>query len=401
MVVGFILLAGCTLKEDNPVGFDLGGGQGWDPVTFPPIYPEGWDGHQTTARGGGTTVMWVGAGHGYTARGLVKFELLDTTTTVVEVYEANLQLNRPVATDSSGGIIGLYQITSPWTESTVGWEMAEGDSVAWDTPGGDYDSLSPIAVDTLEASSEDTALCFALDPALIESALLGEAWEDGFLLRLVDEAESTFLRLGTKEAALAPEITYSLAILEDDSTIVDTVTVSASEDAYIVEHFYELPEGALPIGSGVGYRSLLRFPLPEEVDSTWTVNRARLVIHPDTTTFYTTGSLTRVQVYRVSGDWDGADTPLDSWVFGTATLGSQTAEDSLEVTPLVQGWIRGTWENMGLALRAENLVFNVSLVLLHTPAEQDTSLWPYLEIACTPPAFTPDVAPVRVECSRD
>jgi hypothetical protein len=401
--VGLVLFASCTLFEDNPVGFDIGGGsEGWQPVTLPPVSPEAWDGHRTTARAGGTTVMWIGSGRGYVARGLLRFGVSDTT--VIEVHEARLQLERPVATDSSGGIFGLYQLLTPWTESTVGWEMAQGDSTPWETPGGDYDSLSPVAMDTLQASTEDTALCFQLDPSLIESYLLGDEEEYGFLIRIVDEAESTFVRFGTREAGFGGELTYSFSATQDDSVVLDTLTVDVSEDAYIVAHSYELPDSTLPIGSGVGYRSFLRFPLPQQLDSTWTVNRARLVVHPDTTTFFTTGSLARIQAYRITGEWAGTETELDSWVFGTATLGTGTVEDSLEVTTLVKGWVRGVYDNEGLALRAENLVFNIGFVLLHTPAEADTSLWPYLEISATPPAFEGLVGPAKpsgTECARD
>jgi hypothetical protein len=279
--------------------------------------------------------------------------------------------------------------------------MAQEDSVPWETPGGDYDSLSPVAMDTLEASSEDTALCFTMSPSLIQSYLLGEEEELGFLIRILDEEDSTFVRFGTREAAIGAELEYSFRATSGDTTIVDTITAGVAEDAYIVEHAYELPEGVLPIGSGVGYRCLLQFPMPAELDSTWTVNRARLVIHPDTTTFYSTGSLTRIQAYRITGEWDGDDTPLEGWVYGTGLLGSTTAEESLEVTTLVKGWTRGVWDNMGMALRAENLVFNLSFVLLHTPAEQDTSLWPYLEITATPPAFGGVAKPSGAQCVRD
>ncbi len=398
--MGLVLFASCSLLQDNPVGFDLGGGSsGWEPVTFPVVYPEAWDGHRTTARAGGTTVMWIGSGRGYVARGLLRLGISDTT--VIEVYDAQLKLERPVATDSSGGVFGLYELLTPWSESTVGWEMAQGDTTPWGSPGGDYDSLSPVAMDTLEASAEDTALCFILEPSLIQSFLQGESEENGFLVRIVDEADSAFVRFGTTEAGLGGELTYSFSAMRDDSAVVDTLTVAVSDDAYIVGHRYELPDSALPIGSGVGYRSFLRFPLPDLLDPTWTVNRARLVVHPDTNTFFTTGSLTRIQAYRITEEWAEDDTELDNWVFGTATLGSQTAEDSLEVTTLVKGWVRGVYENKGLALRAENLVFNIGFLLLHTPAEADTSLWPSLEITATPPAFERVAEPSRAQCVRN
>ncbi len=398
--MGLVLLASCTFKEENPVGFDIGGGSaGWEPTVRPRIYPDEWDGHVTTARSGGTTVMWVGSGRGYVARSIMRFGLTDTT--VLEVHDAHLLLERPVATDSSEGVFGLYELLTPWTESTVGWEMAQGDSTAWESPGGDYDSLSPLAIDTLGASSQDTSLYFALEPSLIQSYLVGDAEENGFLIRMIDEAESTFVRFGTKEAGMGAQLIYSFSAVIDDSTVTDTTTTTAAEDAYIVDHVYELPDSALPIGSGVGYRSFLRFTLPEEIDSTWTVNRAKLVIHPDTASFFSTGSLTRIQVYRIAGEWSGDDTELDGWVFGTTTLGAESAQESLEVTTLVQTWTRGLYENEGLAMRAENLVFNIGFVLLNTPAETDTSLWPYLEITATPPAFERVAKPARSECVRD
>ncbi len=69
-----------------------------------------------------------------------------------------------------------------------------------------------------------------------------------------------------------------------------------------------LDENKLLVGSGVGYRSLIKFPLPEILDSTMTINRAELQLHCDTESmFLETKSL---QVQLVDSIWRGDSTEV-------------------------------------------------------------------------------------------
>lgn len=339
--------------DDGPVAPWLGDrpGQGSDPliVTTDSVAAETSYAHTVALGSGG--FLFVGKDGGYEARSLIRFNVNDTTITDFGAGTLTITFQSPQELAPTRFL--LNRASSPWNESQVTWDRAMIDSlgdVSWNTPGGDIELLPIAEAGPCSLQADTVTVEFPLSRDII-AALFASGSEDyGFLIRLASEGmEHTIWRFQSREQSvlLRPRLEFDYT----DSAGTDTSkTLYAIADAALVQRISPVDDNRLLVGSGVGYRTLLRFDLPSELDSTVTINRAELSVFCDTShAFLETKTL---QVEFVDSTWNGDSTSVAGGYIGQALAIPGRSEITFEITGAVVSWIAYGTDNHGVLVRS-------------------------------------------------
>lgn len=383
-----LFVLSCGTKE-GPVAPWLGSGpgQGSEPfvVTTEPADAETTF-LQTVSLGSGS-VLFVGRAGGYEARSLVRFPLPDT---VVSGYgPSRLMVTLQPSQTPSPVRFRLFRVGQFWNETVVTWERANTDStgdVAWGAPGG---VIAPVAIadaGPCSLQADTVRVTFELSAAATAQIYGAHAADCGFMLTLEDEGLTHELwRFYSRENAVTLRPQWEVSFT--DTAGVDTSRVLyAAADAAIVRRVAPSDTAMLVVGSGVGYRSLIRFPLPQVLDSTVTINAATLYLYHDTARAFL--ETKTVQVDLVDSAWNGDLTSLTASYVSQSLVVPGTSAISFNVSRAVKAWVTGASENHGLRLRFSGEDNAVAYCAMY-PSTAPDDLRPRLEIAYTLPPTPP------------
>lgn len=380
-------LSGCGTKE-GPVAPWLGGlpGQGSQPLS---LSIDSADAETTFARVvplGGGPVLFVGRDGGYEARSLVRFALIDT---LVQSYgESRLTLT--LQADQSDPVrFRLYRVAQFWNESVVTWERANTDSTGdlfWDMPGGIVLPQAIAESGPCSLHADTSRVTFVIPPATTRRIYEERGENHGFMIRLDDEGLSQSLwRFHSRETAVTLRPQWEVGFVDTSGTDTTRVLYAAA-DASVARRVSSVGEDRLLVGSGVGYRTLLRFPIPDLLDSTVTINSATLYLYCDTTrAFLQTKSL---QVELVDSIWRGDSTAVMTPYVNQSLVVPGVSEVSFNISSAVKEWVTGAIENNGLQIRfsaEDNVVAFCPFFAIQGPA----GLTPRIDIDYSQPPRPP------------
>ncbi|MCU0613211.1 MAG: DNRLRE domain-containing protein [Candidatus Eisenbacteria bacterium] len=336
---------------------------------------------------GGASVLFVGRDGGYEGRSLVRFGLPDTT---VQSYGASkLVLTLQASQDAVPVRFRLYRVSQFWNETLVTWERANTDSLgdlAWDVPGGVFSPIAIAEAGPCSLQADTVRIEFSLPPEVTAGIYADHAANYGFMVGLEDEGLTQLLwRFHSRETAVNLRPRWEVSFV--DTAGNDTTRVLyAAADASLMRRVAPPDQGRLLVGSGVGYRSLLRFLLPEVLDSTVTINSATLYVYCDTTqAFLETKSL---QVNLIDSIWRGDSTAVRPSYVSQALVIPGTSEVAFSFAPAVRAWTTGAADNHGVMIRfgtEDNAVAYCPLFPRSGPA----GLVPRLEIHYSLPPTPP------------
>ena len=382
-------LIGCG-TDDGPVAPWLGDrpGQGSDPliVIADSVVAETSFVHTVTLGSGG--FLFIGQDGGYEARSLVRFNVSDTTIT--EFGEGTLTITFQSPQELAPTRFLLNRASSPWTESHVTWERAMIDSlgdVAWDTPGGDIEMLPISEAGPCSLQADTVTVVFPLSRDIMTALFESGSDDCGFMIRLASEGmEHAIWRFQSREQAvqLRPRLEFDYT----DTAGTDTSkTLYAIADAALIRRISPIDEDRLLVGSGVGFRTLLKFDLPGELDSTVTINRAELSVFCDTSrAFLDTKTL---QVEFVDSTWNGDSTSVAGGYISQALAVPGRSEITFEMTAAMVSWLANSTDNNGLLIRSSVENNAITYCPLFPGESGLTDLTPRLKIYYTTPPTPP------------
>lgn len=188
------------------------------------------------------------------------------------------------------------------------------------------------------------------------------------------------------DATLMPRLNLAYTILGDTTTTQDTTIYYASEDGFVLlndETDLNLNTDLLYIGKGLAFRSLLKFNF-DMFDTTTHVNRALLKLTTNNEfSIRNKSGASECLVYRLAEEW--IDEGLSEEM--TTISYAPTYQDStltFDITPSVQGWTNGNYENYGLLVKSQNEGTTIGRVALYS-SQSDSLVQPKLHIYYTTP----------------
>lgn len=389
VVVAAFMFQGCSTKE-GPVAPWLGErpGQGSEPlvVTVETVAKETTFAHTVSLGGGG--VLFVGQDGGYRARSLVRFSTTDSSA--AEFKESRIILTLHSTQDLQPVRFLLYRIEEQWTEAHVTWERATTDSLGdifWTMSGGNLSSLPVSEAGPCSLQADTVRVAFPLAPLLTEQLFFSDEDDYGFAVVLESEGMAHGLwRMHSREQNLDIRPRWEISMI-DTAGIDTTKTLYAMADAALIERISPIHEQRLLVGSGAGYRSLLEFPLPEELDSTVTINRADLFIYCDTTQMFLE-SPKSLLVELVDSVWVGDSTQVAAGYISQPLAVPDQSLIEVNMTLAALSWIVGLTDNYGIRLRF-NAETNVVAYCPLYGSSGPPGLRPRLEITYTVPPSPP------------
>jgi len=159
--------------------------------------------HEPTYPYGNWAFMYLG--HDDLTRAPMKFDL----QSILPAYPVDKAILKVYLDAYSGGgsegSLGAFAITTPWSESTVNW------NVPWTTPGGDFEA-TPAG--ELQMSKADVGKWLSIDiTPLVQKWVMDPATNNGAMLRLWKYTSYTRYRLDSREywgGQMGPmlEVTY-------------------------------------------------------------------------------------------------------------------------------------------------------------------------------------------------
>ena len=247
----------------------------------------------------------------------------------------------------------LYQIEEQWTEPKVTWERATSDStgdIPWTTPGGTLSSLPVSEAGPCSLQADTVRVAFPLSPLLTGQLFFSDTLDYGFAVVLENEGLGHGLwRMHSREQNLDIRPRWEISMI-DTAGVDTTKTLYALADAALIERISSVDENRLLVGSGVGFRSLLQFPMPDELDSTVTINRADLFIYCDSTQMFLE-SAKSLLVELVDSVWVGDSTQVAAGYISQPLAVPGQSRIEVDMTPAAIAWIVGLTDNYGVRLR--------------------------------------------------
>ncbi|MFO7675589.1 MAG: hypothetical protein R6X12_04680 [bacterium] len=285
---------------------------------------------------GAADTMLLGRDDQYVSRALIKFALPDTSFD--SLTQAQLIL---YPTDSTRMAFVAHPCSVDWRADAATWRIADS-STHWLNPGGDY--LTREACRGTFVAGE--SLVIELDRSLMP-VLLSESY--GVILLPLDTG---FVGLSSAfSSATAPRI-----LLYWGAEKKSTRTITASEDAHIIDTIaIRAGLGYQPVGSGLAFRTWLRFNL-DSIPPEATVARAEVRFTPAVE--YHRSDTLPLGVRRLlePPGSRGGNPNLATGLSGRLdyVVGpDSTPEAVLDIHKLVQYWTAHPDSNFGLYLAAE------------------------------------------------
>ncbi len=274
-------------------------------------------------------IMYLGQDHAYESRVIIDFPIPDSALETV----TSVQLVLHPADSARMGFV-CRPCSVDWNSNAVTWKMA--DSVThWFSPGGDYYHID-LGTGTLEGES----LVVELDLDHLETLVR----ESHGVIIFPEDTGFCAIHSGYSQAT-APRIRLNFP---DDVT----KTYNAVEDAHLVDTLELSSSYLLAVGSGVAFRTYLRFML-DSVPRQATIVRAELTFLPDVQ--YHRADTLKLGVRRLSESYSRYARFADRT---SARLDYVVSPDtdsvaSLDIGSLVQFWTANPDSNFGLLLTAE------------------------------------------------
>jgi len=394
--------AGCS-DPDSPVGGGLGSGLEGTVEVWSFAADTAVSYTATPVITGGSVNIYVGAADEGDSYGLFRFHrpILPDNNALDTTREAAVHLAfEGVIGDPWNFPMALERLDFAWSESDslTRTMLPAGQFLNYSTEETGQDSGSVRAVipsswvkdwlSWVDSSAIDTSWS---DPARADSGLTilvipGTQADGGGMIRFRSRSAIE----DSVRSHLKPRL-YIPVIITDTlgNQISDSLAVVAAGDLFIVEYDAKVAHDTLFVGSGVPWRTLIRFDLARLwalADSAdVVVNRATLTLtrKPMDEPWPVTRS---IWPFTITDDaWLADPTGLAQEMFTVIPTAVDTASDTLQllVTKPAAEWAKGAAENHGLALNSGGVGLDLDRIAFHPPNDPDTTVRPRLDIYFT------------------
>lgn len=314
-----------------------------------------------------TTSLLLGSLNGIETRILLRFEDLPDT---VEIKNAAIIL-------SSNNVLGdeaktsfqafVHNVLDDWNEDTVTDANFPGN-----VDGAAIASAEILSVDQIFDENDSLvteSVRFQFDAQGVE---LASGWADttdavpnyGVL---IDFANSTFIKNFFNRGNTANGPILELEVLK--GTVLDTLFVTSSGDAFLARQLQTPPSGPLYVDHLFGNHSILKFNL-STVRRESTINRAFLVLTIDQANTFITESQFTLQIFRLLEPFTEPDSlSLDGSFEVTAGISPNATKVTIpgdlaqaQFRRMVQDWITERVENNGILIRSRTPGISISRV---------------------------------------
>lgn len=192
--------------------------------------------------------------------------------------------------------------------------------------------------------------------------------------------------------SLRPEMIVFMSVSDsiDGATYSDTLRFYPSKDAYVLKNHSNIVSKHLIIGSGVNFRSNLRFDLrllwQAQEDFHIVVNRATITLHKVRNADQILPDLPAIWAYKLT-DETGFSAP-DSAPFAGFTFFPTAIDSALDtlqiiVTNPTGDWAKGLDSNFGVTLRSSTQGLDINHGEFYSSSSTDPALRPKLSIYYT------------------
>ena len=371
IVVLFIFILGCSGEKKLPLASN-DGPQLYEKTLY--AEPSDHAFYTTKFNTGSSPELLLGAvSDEYKTRILLLFTSLPDSVDRVESAKITLySWNVLGDTLSAPFQANMYKLTSAWTETAIlDWNEVTGDNVLLGSA-----EIFPEVSDSFE---------FTLPAGLVESWIDTTRGEDNYGV-YIEPVNATFIIDFYSRETLITQSPFLEIIYELDGEL-DTINVLCNRDVFIIEENLSLDDDHLYIGKGVAARSLLRFDVLSQIDSTATINRAELIlkINRERSLFNARGVEDLVAMRAANEADDIQDVIIDSTLSGyTGSVLKDTV--TVDITGLCQQWSVNNklYENYGLILKSEGESVTLSRTAFYGSGA-DSSLIPSLLVRYTLP----------------
>jgi hypothetical protein len=185
---------------------------------------------------------------------------------------------------------------------------------------------------------------------------------------LIDFSNSTFIKSFFTVSNAANRPLLELEVMS--GSVLDTVSVPVTQDAFIARELVSLPSGPLYVDNIFGKHAIVKFDL-SAIRRESTVNRAQLELTVDQAHTFISESQFSFQVMRLLKPFTEPDSIAFDFGFAALATVSSTgskitvSESSLPVfRRIVQDWVTGQVENHGLLIRTNTPGQSISRVAI-------------------------------------
>lgn len=326
------------------------------------------------------------------ARTLVKFSVLPDSSVIDTLKSAKITIS---GIFNSNFKLGL--VTNEWTENSATWENRIDDQ-NWNNDGADFENLDF----TYETNNDTTYI--NIDTEIVENWIFDKTENYGLIL--LENTEEGLNTINSSETNLDPIISLEYVTLTTDeenneTAVTTTFTKEASYDKFItnIQSIVGQELNKLEIANLAPTKAFIKFNINKNMfnpnfDETqynkMTVNKAELVFKVDKDNSYSDqGSfgfypkLVKNSEYELPMQASTDFVTLSYTVISADSV--NTNEFRVNITPIVQSYTSGDYDNNGIIFESSNENKNFSKLRFFDFEESDESLRPYLEIIYTEP----------------
>lgn len=387
-------MAGCA-NPDSPVGGNLDDEAGGVPEVITVSVDTAYSYTSSPVRTGGSVYVYAGSAYGITAHGLFKFNrpMLGEGVEWDSTRSAVVQLRHRDGFGEDQAVRGL-------SGRLVRLRWGEGDSLT----AGAADSAEAVAeLGALDVAGDSGSAALLLPKEVVQAFLAAPDTSagapDSALTLWIQPAPSSryltrfFSRNAPEDSVsgpVRPRIYLPVTMIDTlGNRVADTIEVYATADLFVVEYADTSMAGELRVGSGVPWRTLLRFDLREfwaRSDSAVTaVNRATvtLFVQPGGESWPRTRAIWPMRLTTL-GWLSSPDSAGFSVYTNTITALAEDA-DSVRflVTAPTQDWVKGADLNYGVMVTSGGVGLDLDRVAFYGAGAPDPSKRPKLTVYYT------------------
>jgi len=242
-------------------------------------------------------------------------------------------------------------------------------------------SMTGQPIDTVRINADDDSICFFLPPATVEQWLSDKNQDYGFLI--TSEDDNFMVKLFSEEANSDSTPEPNITIYMTVDTTKDTLQRGTAEDVSLIYEYIEPTSDRLVLSTTTGYCIYLSFNL-DSIPEKAILNRAVVHLTTDTSLSFPDNQDTlELKAYPIyDPDWSFPSVKYNQYITYVGSVYKDSA--GVNITHMVQTWIKGIEENYGLVLKvkSEN---KEQFTRFFFSTSADSALMPRLDIYYTLP----------------
>ena len=309
----------------------------------------------TVANSGFSSLLLLGEFDNISSQVLLKFEAIPDSGNISRV--ALILTTSDFlggASENSAFTAQVHAVTSDWKENQVTAASFNDAFSSESIASVEIQPISKVVVGVDTSGADITAseqVRFAFNASGID---LVNSWSDTSINKnygiLIDFQGSRFIKEFFSRTNLSNQ--PKLEIETFNGTKRDTVTVTASQDAFIAKKLFEPPSGPLYVDDLFNHQTVLEFDL-SSISKESTINNAsfKMTIDPQNTILNETTTV--LQVVRLKKEFVPLKTfTIDSsFVPLVVSVKNSDEEISVPIRSLLQGWVLQVIDNFGFIIR--------------------------------------------------